>query len=751
MRNHILWMSASVLALGWCGIAAAQPASPAPEAKTDDAAPTERQEVEKVVVTSERRSTALQRTPISVTVITGEQLENKGVTNVDSLQFVSPGTTVNNFGQGIDFNIRGIGKAEHNTQTTTGVITYRDGVAGFPGYFTAEPYYDIARVEILRGPQGTFVGQNATGGAVFVTSNNPIIDGGYHGYIAGQAGNYSDFAAQGAMNVPINDELAARVAFNGEVRDSFYDITGPYTGDDGVKLLSGRIGLLWQPTTQFSVLFKTDYNHLDFSAYPSGAAVLRRNPPILATNDPFELDLNADLYARDKFGRSSVKIDYAFDDGTTVRAITGYQWGNSAYRTDLDGRTTTIYPTEPTNWTFRDSVDEFIWSQEVNIISADDAWLRWILGAYYQDDVHDFLPGEFVTGVPAGNIFTEYRLEGTNKVQNRAVFGQLGFNLLDDVELQVGARYSDSWTKNEGSISQYGLPLIMRQSEKYSALSGKVSLNWTVDEHHFLYAFAATGFKPGGLNVDVGLGPPAPFKSEKVTNYEVGWKAGWFDGHLRTQMDLYYNDYENFQVIIGYPEFPTFGFELNVPDTTQVYGFEAQAEAVFGQFSLDAGLGWMHSDLGAFWAVDPRNPPSALIASFAQCDPRLGPVGVAPALIVPYCLNLEGQDQTYAPEFSFNLGAQYVFELGDGMTLTPRFNFGHVSKQWATLFEDAARGDRIEDRNIVNAQLAWSDGEWTATLYSTNLTDQHYVAALNSNLNFAGPPRQYGVRVMKVF
>jgi iron complex outermembrane recepter protein len=180
---------------------------------------------DEIVVTAERRSTSLQRTPLAVTVLTGEDLANSGVTNVDQLQFISPGAVVNNFGQGIDFNIRGIGKAEHNTQTTTGVITYRDGVATFPGYFTAEPYYDIARVEILRGPQGTFVGQNATGGAVFVTSNNPDIGGGYHGYVQGQAGNFNLYGIQGAVNLPINDTLAARVAFNADDRDSFYDIS----------------------------------------------------------------------------------------------------------------------------------------------------------------------------------------------------------------------------------------------------------------------------------------------------------------------------------------------------------------------------------------------------------------------------------------------------------------------------------------------------------------------------------------------
>ena len=134
----------------------------------------------------------------------------------------------------------------------------------------------VARVEILRGPQGTFVGQNATGGAVFVTSNNPIIDGEHHGYIAGQVGNYSDFGAQGAMNLPISDELAARVAFNGEMRDSFYDITGPFHRRRRRENASGRVGLLWQPTTELTVLFKTDYNYLDFSAYPADPVPGRR-------------------------------------------------------------------------------------------------------------------------------------------------------------------------------------------------------------------------------------------------------------------------------------------------------------------------------------------------------------------------------------------------------------------------------------------------------------------------------------------
>ena len=677
------------------------------------------EDLAEVVVTAERRRTNLQTTPISASVMTGDEIANSGVTMVDQLQFISPGATVNNFGQGIDFNIRGIGKAEHNTQTTTGVITYRDSVATFPGYFTAEPYYDIARVEILRGPQGTFVGQNATGGAVFVTSQNPIINGGYRGYIQGQVGNYDDVGAQGAVNLPVSNTFAARLAFNAERRDSFYDITGPHTGDDGIRMGSVRLGLLWEPIERLSVLLKSDYNYLDLSGYPAD--------PVNSPNDLFKLTANADMHALDRFGRAVLKIDYEFGGGTTLRSVSGYQQGRTEYRADLDGTSL------GTN-TFGDAVNETIYSQEINLISSDAAPFKWVFGAYYQHDEYEFPPGEFYIRIPTG----AYLLQGTNPKETKAAFGQVSFAMPAGFELQVGARYSHSDTTNHISVNQYGLPITQEQSATYSNTSGKVALNWTIDPHHFLYAFVATGFRPGGLNVPVGFGPPAPFDEERVKNYEMGWKAGWLDGRLRTQVDAFYNRYENFQVTVGYPTLPIFGFELNNPSPTKIYGFEAQLEAAVGAFSLDAGLGWIHSSLGQFFAVDSR------AISLAPCDPRTGPASVS-------CINLDGHDQTYAPELTFNIGMQYAFGMGDRDSLTPRVNFGHVSEQWATLFENEARGDRVGARNILNAQVAWNHSDLVTTLYGSNLTDQHYVGAVNSGLRFAGPPRQFGLRVSKAF
>jgi iron complex outermembrane recepter protein len=720
MNIKELWLSVSAVTLCCCGTAVAQTATSTPV--SSDA-------VAEVVVTAERRHTDLQTTPISATVLSGTELADKGVTGVDQLQFATPGATIDNFGQGIDFNIRGVGKAEHNSQTTVGVVTYRDGIATFPGYFQEEPYYDVANVEILRGPQGTFGGQNATGGAVFVTTVDPKIGGGYDGYVQAQAGNYTDFALQGAVNIPISDTLAARVALDAERRDSFYNITGPnggaYTGNPGnLRTGSIRLGLLWKPNDALTVLLKTDYNYLNLGAYPAD--------PYNANEDLFNIGVNSPQQALDRFGRTVLKADYVLPDGITLRSVTGYQKGNTQYQADLDG-------TNVGNSYFADNVDETLWSEEFNVISPDKGFITWIFGVYADYDKYNFLPPfQFLIGVPPGSKFTEYRLQGTNPEQAVAAFGQLSFQLAEGLQLQIGGRYTDAKTTNHVDVLQYGLPLTDEQTAKFVNTSGKVSLNWTVNANNFLYAFASSGFRPGGLNVPVGFGTPAAFDSEKLFDYEIGWKTTGFDGHLRTQIDGFYDVYKNFQVTVGYPQVPTFGFELNNPNPTHLYGFEAQTQAVFGQFSLDAGATIMHSSLGRFFASDPR------IASNAPCDPQQGPSSGS-------CVDLTGHSQTYAPNFSFNIGTQYKFALSAKDSLTPRLNYGYVAPQWATLFENASLGDRLAGRDIFGAQLAWAHERFVTTLYGTNISDQHYVGALNSGLRFAGPPRQFGVRFLTSF
>ena len=760
-RLHLLL---GATALVWAGAAAAQTASgstppvnsrPSSPVQSGTAAPAgaptsaagPQGTVSEVVVTADRRSTNLQTTAVAATVLSQDDLARNGVVTVDQLQFVAPSVTVNNFGQGNNFDIRGIGKGEHNTQTLTGVVTYRDGVAVFPGYIQEEPFFDVASVQLLRGPQGTFGGQNATGGALLVNTADPVINGGYSGYGMAHYGNYNDVGAQGAVNLPINDTLAARAALYVNHRDTFYDINGLRSGDPDQKWFAGRFSLLWKPIEPLSVLLKVDAGYLGNGGYFGDPLTTVVNGQTVAnpTDHLFDINTNYGTKAIDRYVRTAFKVDYTLPDGITLRSVTGYEKGSTGWTGDIDG-TALAAP----NYIINESVTETQASQEFNIISPEHQFFSWVLGAYYGNNKYDFPTNHFDIAVPPGTI--DERLEGVNDTHTWAGFGQGTLNFSHGVQLQVGLRYSNWYTRNTvryyiPEFLAFGYDFRQRNAmETGDNVTGKVALNWDINRDNFVYAFIATGAKPGGLNTALyfstppGLIPP-PFKQEYVTDYEVGWKAKFLDNHLRTQVGFYYNNFDHFQLIIPIPNNPLQSTEQNNPVATVLYGFEASAQAVFGDWKLNANLGLEHSDVGDVYLHDPLGP--ALPAG-AVCNLQSGRVGVG-------CVNQSGHSQTYAPDVTGNFLVQYDIHLNNGDVISPSVNYSYISHQWGRIFENRNAGDYLAARNVLGASLAWTHKDYTVTLYGYNLNNDQYVSALLSPIRLAGAPRQFGVSLQHKF
>lgn len=741
MRKLLLSVSAAAL-LGPMPVFAQTTTAPVDEAAATLSG-------DEIVVTAERRTTSLQRSSVAATVLTGEDLVRKSVNSVEGLQFASPSLTVNTTGQGNAFNIRGIGKTEQTSAIGVGVITYRDGVATLPGYFQSEPYYDIASVEVLRGPQGTFAGGNATGGAVFITQQNPTFDR-VGGYVLAQYGNYDHMKLQGALNIPHSDTLAIRFAGNMERRDTFYDVSGPWTGNPGNRRdYSARASIAWEPTPELRILLKGDYNNIEYGGLPASASNIGTPAvPVPNTADPLKVANNAHLSGRDEFGRVVLNMQYKFDSGLTLRSISGFQRGTTQISYDADGTAAAGTAAAPA-LSFRDNISEEIWSQEFNIISPDTGPFTWILGGYYQHDKITIPEngGYYSDATPNTPTALDIEIVGVNPKTALAAFGQVGYELTDGLQITVGGRWSRSTSANDAEARAYftGLPgpiLTLPQIDRTvnKKVNGKIALNWTVDPNHFLYAFVATGSKAGGLNGPNILGrTPLAFDAEDVTDFEAGWKGTWFDGHLRTQLGGYYNLYENFQVSIVDPISPSISSIFNVPGKTKLYGVEFSAQGSFDAFSIDFAGSVSNSKLGTFFAADPR-PGGAATA----CNPESGPATAR-------CLDLTGNEQAYAPKLTLSAGAQYAIPLGGDATLTPRVDFAHIAASWGSLFQDRDRGDRLEARNILNAQLTLTTGDWSIAAYGTNLTDQHYVAAINGARRLAGAPRQYGLRVSRNF
>ena len=729
-----LLLSASAVALLGPASALAQTA-PAPIDETADTAGDE------IVVTAERRNVSLQRSSVAATVLTGDDLVRKSVNSVEGLQFASPSLTVNTTGQGNAFNIRGIGKTEQNSAVGVGVITYRDGVATLPGYFQSEPYYDIASVEVLRGPQGTFAGGNATGGAVFITQQNATFDR-VGGYFLAQYGNYDHMKLQGALNIPHSDTLAIRFAGNIERRDTFYDVSGPWTGNPGNRRdYSGRVSIAWAPTPELTVLLKGDYNNIEYGGLPASRAT--------ETGDPLKVANNADLGGRDEFGRIVLNMSYKFDNGLTLRSISGFQRGTTQIDYDSDG-TANVGTVAAPAIQFRDKISEEIWSQEFNIISPDTGPFTWVVGGFYQHDKITIPPngGYIVDQTPnsLAPLVFDTVLEGVNPKTALAAFGQIGYELTEGFQVTAGARWSRTTSANDAVakavIPPFGTVLTLEQVDRTvnKKVNGKIALNWTVNRDHFLYAFVATGTKAGGLNGPNVLGrQPLAFEPEDVTDFELGWKGTFLDGRLRTQLGGYYNIYKNFQISIVDPISPSISSIFNVPGKTKLYGVELSAQGSFDRLSFDLAGSVSNSKLGRFFAADPRLGAIAVV-----CNPENGPVTAR-------CLDLTGNEQAYAPKLTLSAGAQYAIPLSGDATLTPRVDFAHIAASWGGLFQNRLFGDRLEARNILNAQLTLATGDWTIAAYGTNLTNQHYVAAINGTRRLAGAPRQYGLRVSRTF
>lgn len=348
--------------------APAAPGAQAPPAATDQsAAPADQGEgaLQEVVVTAERRTEDVQTTPISIQAMSQDQLASDDVTHIKNLQLYTPSLTVLDDGLYQAPNIRGIGNSAIIPNVTTGVAVLVDGLFTPEPHGLDEPFYDMQDTEVLRGPQGTFVGYSSTGGAIEINSANPNFRG-TNGYLELTVGNYTDKRLDGAVNYVLSDTFAVRLAFNEEQMGSFYR-------DDGSLVIPGeaepiqdpgstdnkdmRLSMLWKPTDNLTALLKLDYNssndggdpsQVNQASYtvPAGTACPYGSPTLPGPNggstcyseyynysshSPYVLNWGPQMYLLPQLGhpyynyRLGLHLDYTFGGGFDLRSVTGFQ------------------------------------------------------------------------------------------------------------------------------------------------------------------------------------------------------------------------------------------------------------------------------------------------------------------------------------------------------------------------------------------------------------------------------------------
>lgn len=738
MRNFgLLLLGSAICTLGHAAPAWAQAnpgGSAGPEALAISGAQTDSDTFGAIVVTAQRREENLQDVPIAATAYRGDQLQSKAVSAVADLQFAAPSLSVTDAGETQSVNIRGIGIASNSPNVSNGVATYIDGLFQ-PPIVTSIPFYDIATIEVLRGPQGTLVGNNSTGGAIFINSQNPDV-GAVEGYAQASYGNYNQYEVEGAVNLPISDTLAVRAAGIYRDRDSYYTDVGPFDNDAGkLEELGARLGVLWEPGA-FRALLKLQWHEQDTGGYAYRPAPGTDFAPY-RLGDIRTLSYDNETAKVERAFLASLELRHEFASGLTLRSLSGYQYKRNTYLADTDASQA------PPGAGGGQATDYFAgekqYSQEINIISPTYGDFDWIIGGYYQ---HNDIVVDIDNFAPAPPVLINPR----NSRDIYGIFGQGNYQFTSALEFQLGLRYSHYKASGTGGVwlgrdfpgfPPGGIMLAdISGSHTDARVTGKAALNWTVDDDHLIYGFVARGYKPGGFE-----SPTAEFDPETVWNYEIGWKGSLADNRVRLQLAAFYNDFKNMQFDILNPDTGNTGI-ANIGSAT-IKGIEGQVQARFGGLGIDGGFGYLDSKLSSLTFVNVRELPPGQLGP--QC-----PAGTAsnpPACFDydPYIITTDGGPNLYSPEWTYNAGIEYRADLNGRTTLTPRINYGYVGRRYDYL---AYRpNDLIESRGLLSALLTLEIDDWMIQGYATNLTNKEYVVGRSGNNEFYGAPREYGVRV----
>lgn len=526
--------------------------------------------LEEVVVTAQKRSENLQRAAAAITSVQGEDLDNRAMRSVQDLQFQTPGLQFSEVSGTPFIGIRGISMDVVTGDADAPIGVYVDGVYQARPTQTSMNMADLERVEVLRGPQGTLYGRNATGGAINFVTRKPTDA--FEGEVRGGAGDYGRVMAGGFVNVPATDQLALRLSGNYEERDGF--LKNAETGQryNDLDSLSGRVAGRWMPnddvTVNLTVFAQRDqmvgpiYQTLTqpFGLLPPGTYTLTPRRTLV--------DEGHTPHGEKKTVGSTAIINWSLD-WATLTSVSGYVHHTNKQFYDADGSSFFLYRVDRP-----DTSDSY--SQEFNLVSLPGSRISWVAGLAYFNEKYD-------AGVPAP--LGPFAAPATRQVafndaetDTWALFVDLRWPVLDRVSFLLGARAS---TEKRDATQTVGVDITglgflascdrahFDRTDHY--FTPKAGLQFDITGQSMTYVQVTRGYKSGGYNTtDCG----DAFEPEFVTSYEVGYKTSFAAERARLAASVFYYDYSDLQVsqILALPTGASVVRVENAPSATLVGG-----------------------------------------------------------------------------------------------------------------------------------------------------------------------------------
>ena len=795
--------------LGAATAAVAQ-APPPPPAQTE----VQQGGLEEVIVTANKRSENMQDVPIAISALTADEAGKIGVVNGQTLAQVIPGLQLNRQTNGSTPFLRGVGNPSTQAGTEPAVAMYVDDVYYGSSAAALSNYNSISRIEVLRGPQGTLFGRNATGGVISVFTKDPTPEPALDvslGY-----GNYDTISGSLYATGGLGDNFSANIALYGEDQDDGWG-TNFTTGNDAYTYnnYGGRIKLLWDVGDATSVLFNVDYDDYEnqqavfFRPAPgtrSSAGASSTPPPGLY--DSFE---NLDPIAAVEMYGASAKIKHEFSFADFV-SISAYRWAEAEQHFAQDG--SSIHRLNPLLIYETDT-----WTQEFQLLSPADSRISWVGGLFYLNDSSTVDPFHF-TGIlttAAIGIFDPSLIgeafRGANSEQSTesySAFFQTTVPIGEQFDITAGIRYTD----DERSMSGYRInrmpdgtlsPRVYARnsglSDSWSSVTGRLAFDYKFTDDFMAYVAWNRGFKSGLFNTIIppDFGPAIlapgvptidpPVEPEDIDAYTLGFKSELFDNTVRLNAEAFYYKYENLQLqqVLIIPGGGTATRLTNAAKATiQGIDIDLLWQAT-DQLSITAAVEFLDGEYDDFpdgqyfiHGVSPGGPPANLPpgtpVAGGNCGfslaapPAPAPCGAAALGALPPNYdpatghwNLEGNETIQTPPFSATLTVDYVVPMTAG-DLDFAVNFSHSGDY----FFDADNGfgqispsqpgnNHQDEYDIINASVTWysDDDDWSVRLWGKNLTDEEYFSFGNETATITkktpAPPLTYGVTLSMHF
>jgi len=722
-----------------------------------------------VTVTATKRETPIQKTPVAVTAVTADTLDKERVMTVQDLTKLVPGLQGTSEGDHgvVTLTMRGIGNDSAKTEyADPEVATFVDGIYAPRAEAASGLLLDMDSVEALRGPQGTLWGRNSTAGAISFQTAKPEIGAGFYGNAQVEAGNYNQTGARAAFNLPISDTFAMRVAVVHQQHDGYVDYQNPsselptvaqqqqaylasggaltnFKSIDPSQYVQGgdkynsqdqsaaRVSALWQPSDSFK--WNLSYEYFRDRGTPNLS--LMQTPRQGQDFWSALIDTAPYLDRTSKTVRS--RMDWDINDGMQLSYIAGYN--RYSGKSDFDQDVGVSVPTSfTTNGVYQDDRTNYSnyesWSQEVNLKSTGAQTVDWIVGAYYayeDNNIRFDIP--IMNGTRYGTVSWQGSfIQPKETVESYALFGQATWHLSDHWRLTGGARWSHDDKENKGGINwgwaydptvpqvpispgvypdpSNGFSISQRNTAKYS--KGKptwlLRLDTDVGENGMVYASVSTGYKSGGTQ-DAGT----LYKPETLTNYEIGSKFSFLDGHMTWNSAIYYEDFKNFQLSapIVYPDGNHgLGFS-NVSGSTKVFGIESE-------------LAYQQKDdrFNLIFSAIPKKELGKLV--YAGSNDYQGLPACPPQSNLANCMDVTGNDLPHVPNVSLTAIYEHDFHLPNGGRLTPRVSAQYQSTQWLSYF-NLGSGDEQKAYTRGDVSLRYSEpgDKWWVNAFVQNVSD----------------------------